>query len=225
MKRFWIILLSLTLVLSLAACGQGPASSDTGAQTPSGSDSQTEDGETESQAPEADGGTESTDGETQQPAEDEPAEQAPEETPSEDDAAAEEPATDAGGETGPAQSDLDALTAVLDQIRTDGRVGTAGSSLTNAYLAATLLDWAEGTPLTEEECTAAAIDWYAAIPADELDPELADVFDAIYAVCGELMTEGQEGLLSDCGYTGGGYPWSEEAGARALAALNGVVGG
>lgn len=220
MKRFWIILLSLTLVLSLAACGQGPASSDDGAQTPAGSDTQAE-----AQTPAEDGEAELPVEETQQPAEDEPAEQAPEEPPTEDSPAPEEPATDAGGETGPSQSDLDALTAVLDQIRTDGRVGTAGSSLTNAYLAATLLDWAEGTPLTEEECTSAAIDWYAAIPADELDPELADVFDAIYAVCGELMTEGQEGLLSDCGYTGGGYPWSEEAGARALAALNGVVGG
>ncbi len=220
MKRFWTILLSLVLTLSLAACGQGPASSGAEEQSSSDSASQAENGETETPAPAVDGETGSTDEETQQAAGDDSAAQTPDETPAEDGAASEDPAP----EDSPTQSDLDALTAVLDQIRTDGRVGTAGSSLTNAYLAATLLDWAEETPLTEEECTSTTAEWYD-LHAAEMDSEQIDVFYAVSSSCEELMTEGQEGLLSDCGYTGGGYPWSEAAGARALAALRGVTGG
>ncbi len=227
MKRILTILLALLLSLSLAACGQGPAAPEAGEQEPPAGDSQAETPDAPPEEPPQ---------EPEQPGSDDTQPDAPsapdgEGVPDAEDA----PDADAGdapdseeppaGESAPDQAELDALTAMLNQIRANGRVGTAGSSLANTWLAASLLDWAEGTSLTAEQGCEAAIAWFDAIPAGELDPELVDVFNAVYAACGSLMEEGQEGLLSDCGYEGEGYPWSQEALDRALGALNGVVGG
>ncbi len=94
--------------------------------------------------------------------------------------------------------------------------GSAGSSLRAAVAAASLLDWAENSSLTEE-ALAVVIDYMAAKTVEgqaEFGAKLDALESAVQVLTGSDK-ERAEGLLSDCGMLGScGYPWSKGAPAQ-----------
>ena len=101
------------------------------------------------------------------------------------------------------------LAELLTQIDNTMQPGTAGSSLTAAFLAATMLDWSRSTTLDRETVTQIT---ETAIETARTDHPMtfAEKMQSIYSAYERLMTTEGEGLLSDCGYTGDGYPWTAE---------------
>lgn len=110
-------------------------------------------------------------------------------------------------------ADRAALDSILADIRENMSVGTAGSSLRAAALAARLLDWAETARLSDEEIRAALEPWLApqddGVPADFRE-QLAAVGGMAAVLTGEDASLA-EGLLSDAGCGDCGYPWSSRA--------------
>jgi hypothetical protein len=113
----------------------------------------------------------------------------------------------------PAQEELSAL---LGEVRENVSIGTAGSSLRAAAMAAKLLDWAETARLSDEQLLAVLEPWLGEL-TDEIP---ADFREQLAAVSGaaELLTaddaEAARGLLDDAGLLDScAYPWSEGAAA------------
>ena len=110
-------------------------------------------------------------------------------------------------------ADTTAEQAVLAELLTeiDNTVfpGTAGSSLNAACMAAKLLDWSRSTALDED--TISAVTKTAMETARKDDPvSFAEKMQSVYTAYEQLLSPNGEALLSSCGYTGDGYPWSEE---------------
>lgn len=102
-----------------------------------------------------------------------------------------------------------ALTQLLLEIDNTMQPGTAGSSLKAAYLAASLLDWSRSTAL--EEAAIAEVTKSVLEQARTDSPvSFTEKMQSVYNAYELLMTPAGEDILSDCGYTGEGFPWSEE---------------
>ena len=136
MKRWICMLIALSFTLLASGCQSNYTAADPvpEAQAPAVSDQEETLTAPQQEVPELPADSAET-----------PAEPEPSETP-EDAEAQSDPEPPASTEEDRAE-----LTAVLDRIREEARVGVAGSSLTAAQLAAALLDWGMETPLTEEE--------------------------------------------------------------------------
>ena len=105
------------------------------------------------------------------------------------------------------------LSALLQQVREEMHIGTAGASLRAVKLASRLLDWAEGAEIGDEQIRLA------------LEPFLGDLDDGIPADFPEqlaavggaarMLTRGTSdeaaGMLADAGCEDCGYPWSDKA--------------
>ena len=78
--------------------------------------------------------------------------------------------------------------------------GTAGSSLTSAWYAASIVDWARKNPGAE---TSAGVGAWDRPMDNEYGEKLRDKLDAVYAQA-LMLTASDKGLLDDCGYAG---PW------------------
>lgn len=145
-----------------------------------------------------------------------PAEPEPSETP-EDAEAQSDPEPPASTEEDRAE-----LTAVLDRIREEARVGVAGSSLTAAQLAAALLDWGMETPLTEEEIQDTAQSWYAGLESpdqEEFQMQLSGVDGAVK----QLLEANGADLLDSAGCTESAYPWNDAARTAAEAVTAAIL--
>lgn len=113
------------------------------------------------------------------------------------------------GTSEPAPVEDARLTQLLTEVDNTMQPGTAGSSLKAAYLAALLLDWSRETEL--DEASIAAITQAAAANARTDQPAgFSEKMQSVFSAYELLMTPEGEGLLTDCGYTGSGYPWTEE---------------
>ena len=123
--------------------------------------------------------------------------------------------TDAAAEPteAPDPAAQEALSALLGELRQNVTVGTAGSSLRAAAMAARLLDWAETAAIGDEQILAALEPWLGApedgVPADFRE-QLAAVDNMFRLLTGEPGEEA-EAILSDAGCEDCGYPWSEGA--------------
>ncbi|MGM9538911.1 MAG: hypothetical protein ACI3VN_11345 [Candidatus Onthomonas sp.] len=120
------------------------------------------------------------------------------------------------------EEDRAALTAVLDQIRAEARVGVAGSSLTAVQLAAVLLDWGMETPMTETEIQETAPSWYAEMESadqEEFQMQLSGVDGAVE----QVMEEKGADLLECAGCTESAYPWNEAARTAVKAVVSAIL--
>lgn len=101
-----------------------------------------------------------------------------------------------------------ALVDILTLIDEQMQPGTAGSSLTAAYLAATLMDWSCSTSLEEPAITEVTQEVIS--HSDPNAPaSFTEKLQSVYNAYESLMTEQDASILADCGYSGNGYPWSE----------------
>ena len=107
------------------------------------------------------------------------------------------------------------LAALLGEVRQNVSIGTAGSSLRAAAMAAKLLDWAEDARIPDVQIRGALEPWLGqpedGVPADFLE-QLQAVDGMVSRLTGDSAEEA-EGILSDAGCEDCGYPWSDEAAA------------
>ena len=107
----------------------------------------------------------------------------------------------------------EALSALLGELRQTVTIGTAGSSLRAAAMAARLLDWAETAEIHDEQILAALEPWLEdsedGVPADFR--EQLGAVDNMFRLLTEEPGEEAEAILSDAGCEDCGYPWSEGA--------------
>jgi len=169
MKRNGIICLLLCAAL-LTACG----GSDTPAATPTPQPTE----------------------ETAAPAEAEASPEAASESPSAvPEAASEPPSTVPDPTSAPEKNGMyDLLCGLMDSYHP----GTAGSSLTAAWYAASIVDWSRKNPGTETADGARA--WDRPME-NEFGESLKDKLDAVY-VQALRLTAADKGLLADCGFPG-----------------------
>ena len=100
------------------------------------------------------------------------------------------------------------LTALLDDFGTRIQTGSAGSSLRAVAQAARLMDWGMSTGMTDEQISAAAADYLAALDEGARAEYLMQIDSLDYAY-NQLLQPGQEELLSDAGCANAAYPWSD----------------
>lgn len=97
---------------------------------------------------------------------------------------------------------------ILDEIRQDVRLGTAGAYLTAVEAAAKLLNWATFTGLDPQEIRVSTETWLGGLDAAsraEFIRQLTQVEEA----CQDLLGGKAEELLSSAGISGGKYYWDE----------------
>lgn len=123
-------------------------------------------------------------------------------------ASAEDVETAAPAEDANAESAWE-LNALLADFGEKIQAGSAGSSLKAAAQAAHLMDWAAATELGDEEISAAAESYLAALDESAREEYLMQItaLDSMYTL---LLQPGQEGLLESAGVTECGYPWGDE---------------
>lgn len=105
------------------------------------------------------------------------------------------------------------LSALLEELRQNVTIATAGSSLRSVAMAAKLLDWAEQAKISDEQIRSALEPWLAG-PEDEIPAEFLEQLGAVDGMFTRLTGDSaheMEGLLSDAGCENCGYPWSAEA--------------
>ena len=100
------------------------------------------------------------------------------------------------------------LTDTLEEIDTDIRLGTAGSSLVSTKVAAHLLNWGVGTTLTTDEIEQKTKEWLSAKSGSQVT-EFTKKFDSVYASYKKLLGPDAKELLDQAGCKDAAYPWSD----------------
>ena len=100
------------------------------------------------------------------------------------------------------------LTDTLEEIDTDIRLGTAGSSLDSTNVAAHLLNWGVGTTLTTDEIEQKTKEWLSGKSSSQA-AEFAKKFDSVYASYKALLGPDAKKLLDEAGCKDAAYPWSD----------------
>lgn len=101
------------------------------------------------------------------------------------------------------------LTAVLDDIG-ELEIGTAGSSLKAAKLAAELLDWGAASKLSAEEIKAEVVTWLTPKGNDE-QSAFAEKYSAVKNAVSQITGDNGRELLNEAGVTDSHYPWNDAA--------------
>ena len=101
------------------------------------------------------------------------------------------------------------LTAVLDDIG-ELEIGTAGSSLKAAKLAAELLDWCAASKLSAEEIKAEVVTWLTPKGNDE-QSAFAEKYSAVKNAVSQITGDNGRELLNEAGVTDSHYPWNDAA--------------
>lgn len=97
---------------------------------------------------------------------------------------------------------------ILDEIRKDVRLGTAGAHLTAVEAAAKLLNWATFTGLDPQEIRVSAETWIAGLD-DASRAEFISQLTQVEEACQDLLGGNAKDLLSSAGLSGGKYYWDE----------------
>jgi len=102
----------------------------------------------------------------------------------------------------------ESLNAVLDEVADNVRPGTAGTGLRAVACAAHLLDWAQGSSLTDDEVYSAVQCWMETLDNDRLNNLLNSILD-VYDSCYDLRTDNADVLLEEAGVEHSAWPWSD----------------
>lgn len=101
------------------------------------------------------------------------------------------------------------LTTVLGDIG-ELEIGTAGSSLKAAKLAAELLDWGAASKLSAEEIKAEVVTWLTPKGNDE-QSAFAEKYSAVKNAVSQITGDNGRELLNEAGVTDSHYPWNDAA--------------
>jgi len=110
------------------------------------------------------------------------------------------------------------FTDKLYAIQQNYHMGTAGSSLKAATLAAEIMDiFTEHKPSAEliKNC----VKEFTETLSGEALTEYPEQIDGVIGASEQINGENGKALLDDCGYTGNGYPWDAEKMAECFAAM------
>ena len=113
------------------------------------------------------------------------------------------------------------LSVILTEIQTDVEVGTAGSSLKAAIVAADVLDFTMATDISTEYLETQTAQYMNGL-SEEDRAEFPDQMVILGETIHTLKDGDAQSLLDDAGVTESSYPWNEEAYAKADAILRGA---
>ena len=99
------------------------------------------------------------------------------------------------------------LDKVLDEINTEIKQGTAGSSSTSIKVAAHLLNWGVGTSMTTDEIKEATVNWLSDKGNSE-QVEFSNKLASVYEAYNRLLGSDAKQLLESAGCDDAAYPWS-----------------
>lgn len=101
------------------------------------------------------------------------------------------------------------LISMLDEIDQKCRLGEAGCSLKAVKIAAHLMNWGVGTPLTCDQIKAVTVSWLQSLGQTE-QSEFAEKLQFVRDTYYQLLGENAQELLDEAGVTDAAYPWSSE---------------